>query len=108
MNVSPLKSAEGGAVITHSNITDRKLAEIALRTSEFTVRSLLASAPQSVIAADSDGKIVFVNGSVDPMFGYSPANWRGSAWHCWCQKSFARGMWRSTAVTSPTCHGHGT
>jgi len=29
MNVSQLKSAEGGAVITHSNITDRKLAEIA-------------------------------------------------------------------------------
>ncbi len=71
MSVSPLKGETGGAVITHSNITDRKLAEIALQTSEFTIRSLLASAPQAVIAVGPDEKIVFVNGSVEPMFGYS-------------------------------------
>ena len=71
MSVSPLLGKQGGAVVTHSNITDRKLAEVALQGSEFTIRSLLASAPQSVIAVSADEKIVFVNGSVENMFGYS-------------------------------------
>ena len=70
MSVSPLLGKQGGAVVTHSDITDRKLAELALQTSEFTIRSLLASAPQSVIAVGADEKIVFVNGRVENMFGY--------------------------------------
>ena len=41
MNVTPLKGMGAGAVITHTNITDRKLAEISLQTSESTIRSLL-------------------------------------------------------------------
>lgn len=72
MSVSPLLGKQGGAVVTHSNITDRKLAEVALQASEFTIRSLLASAPQAVIAVSADEKIVFVNGSVENMFGYTP------------------------------------
>ncbi len=70
MNVTPLKGMGAGAVITHTNITDRKLAEISLQTSESTIRSLLASSPQAVIAVDANEKIVFLNGNVDKFFGY--------------------------------------
>lgn len=70
MNAAPLKGNAGGAVVTHTDITDRKLAEIALQTSESTIRSLLASAAQSVLAMGADGKIVFVNGNGEKMFGY--------------------------------------
>jgi PAS domain S-box-containing protein len=58
-------------VITHSDISDRKLAEVAAQTNESMIRALLASAPQSVIAVDDDKRIVFVNGNVDKMFGYT-------------------------------------
>jgi len=77
MNASPLKGARSGAVVTHTNITDRKLAEIALQTSEFTIRSLLASAPQAVIAVGEDEKIIFVNGNVQNMFGYDAEELKG-------------------------------
>ncbi len=76
MSVSPL-SGMPGAVITHTNISDRKLAEIALQTSESTIRSLLASAPQSVVAVGADEKIVFVNGNIEKMFGYRGEELRG-------------------------------
>ncbi len=73
MNVSPLSGEGPGVVITHADISDRKLAETALENSEFTIRSLLESAPQTVIAVNSDEKIVFVNGNIKNMFGYDPA-----------------------------------
>ncbi len=71
MNVTPLKGMRGGAVITHTNISDRKLAEVAAQTNESMIRALLASAPQSVIAVSEDKRIVFVNGNVHKMFGYT-------------------------------------
>ena len=79
MNVSPFKGTRGGAVITHTNVSDRKLAEVAAQTSESMIGALLASAPQSVIAVDDDKKIVFVNGNVDKMFGYTPEHLLGKS-----------------------------
>jgi len=71
MNAAPLKGGAGGAVITHTDISDRKLAEISLQTSESLIRALLSSAPQAVVAVDAQGKIVFVNGNVARLFGYA-------------------------------------
>jgi len=79
MNVSPLKGPKTGAVITHTNITDRKLAEIAIRTSESTIRSLLDSSTQSVVAVSPNGKIVLVNGNTQTMFGYTREELLGQA-----------------------------
>ncbi|MGA2881935.1 MAG: PAS domain S-box protein [Bryobacteraceae bacterium] len=79
MNVSPLKGTKTGAVITHTNITDRKLAEIAIRTSESTIRSLLDSSTQSVVAMSPNGKIVLVNGNTQTMFGYTRDELLGQA-----------------------------
>jgi len=79
MNVSPLKGPKTGAVITHTNVTDRKLAEIAIRTSESTIRSLLDSSTQSVVAVSPNGKIVLVNGNTQTMFGYTREELQGQA-----------------------------
>ena len=70
MNAAPLKGTQGGAVVTHVNITDRKLAEMAVLLSESTIRALLESTTQSIIAVDSSEKIVLANGSTQAMFGY--------------------------------------
>jgi len=71
MDVAPLKGADRGAVIIHSDITDRKVAELAAQTSESMIHALLAAAPQSVVAMGEDEKIVFINGNVKDMFGYT-------------------------------------
>ena len=72
MTVAPLKGAKDGAVVTHANITERKRAEKELQQSAAVIRSLIESAPQSVIAVSPDAKIVLTNGKVEPMFGYRP------------------------------------
>jgi len=72
MSVSPLKgSKEGGAVIAHTNITERKYAEAELEKSSATVAALLESSTQSILAVDTGGKIVLANGNTEEMFGYT-------------------------------------
>jgi len=88
MRVSPLKGPKAGAVITHTNITDRKLAEIAIRTSESTIRSLLDSSTQSVVAVSPNGKIALVNGNTQTMFGYTREELLGQAIEILVPKGF--------------------
>lgn len=70
MHVSPLKGTKGGAVISQTDVTDRKAAEIAAQRSESTIRALLESTTQSVLAVDVNEKIVLANGNIEVMFGY--------------------------------------
>jgi PAS domain S-box-containing protein len=69
MHVSPFKGARG-AVISQTDVTDRKIAEIAMQRSESTIRALLESTTQSVLAVDAKERIVLANGSTEAMFGY--------------------------------------
>ena len=55
MSVSPLKTADGGAVISHVDITTRKTGEQALRTSEERFRTLTTTIPQLVWSCRPDG-----------------------------------------------------
>jgi len=71
MNVSPLEGIQRGAVVAHTDISGRKLAEIAALRGESTIRSLLDSSTQSVVAVSADERIVLVNGNTERMFGYS-------------------------------------
>jgi PAS domain S-box-containing protein len=70
MHVSPFKGANRGAVVSHTDVTDRKAAEIAVQRSESTIRALLESSTQSVLAVDAKEKIVLANGNTEAMFGY--------------------------------------
>jgi signal transduction histidine kinase len=58
-----------GAVVAHENITERKLAEEALRESEATLNSILNNLAEGVLVADSRGHVVFVNSAARAMLG---------------------------------------
>ena len=67
----------GTILIPIEDITERKKAEDKLQRSEFTIRSLLESAPQSVIAVSTKETIVLANGNTEKMFGYRQAELLG-------------------------------
>ena len=72
-SISPVKNIEG--VTTHfvavkEDITDRKLAEQALRESEQKFRDLAEQLPNMVFI-NSRGRIVYVNQACEEMMGYS-------------------------------------
>src|SRR5204862_770261 len=57
MTAEPLRRSEGGAVVTHTEITERKLGEIALRESESRTRRaerMLRDVNRRLIAAQED------------------------------------------------------
>ena len=61
----------GGILVASDDITEWRHAQEESRRAAATVRSLLESAPQSVVVVSADEKIVMVNGNTEPMFGYS-------------------------------------
>ncbi|HXE13399.1 MAG TPA: PAS domain S-box protein, partial [Bryobacteraceae bacterium] len=54
------------------DITQRKVAENALRESENRYRTVAETASDAIITIDEDSTIQFVNSSVEDVFGYSP------------------------------------
>ncbi len=77
MTVTPLKGEQGGAVISHSNITERKRAERALRENEARLAGIVTSAMDAIIAVDADRRIVLFNPAAEKMFGYSASELMG-------------------------------
>ena len=61
MTVSPLKTADGGAVISHVDITSRMIAEQALRASEERFRTLTTAIPQLVWTCRPDGRCDYLS-----------------------------------------------
>ncbi|MBV8818655.1 MAG: PAS domain S-box protein, partial [Acidobacteriaceae bacterium] len=70
MSVSPLDGEVRGAVIVHVDITDRKVAERALQRRESTIRALMESTAQAILALDPDNRVVLANGAATAIFGY--------------------------------------
>ncbi len=60
-----------GILIFAENITAQKTVEQALRESEATIRTLLVTASQAILAVDAHGRIVMANRMVGEMFGYA-------------------------------------
>ncbi len=61
-----------GILIFSEDITSRKQIEDMLRESEATIRTLLDTASQAILAVDVHGTIVLANRMVGEMFGYAP------------------------------------
>jgi PAS domain S-box-containing protein len=61
MSVTPLLGERGGAVIAHTNITERKQVEEALQESESRLRQLADAMPQIVYTCGPDGMVDYGN-----------------------------------------------
>jgi two-component system, LuxR family, sensor kinase FixL len=70
--ISVLFSKDGvkGYAIIIRDITETKLAELALRTSETLLRAVVDGSPDAIIAINGDGVVQSVNGNGIKMFGY--------------------------------------
>lgn len=71
LQATPLRHGSGGAVVSHTNITDRVRAEIQLRGSEERLRAILNTAADAIITIDCSGTIENVNSATEQMFGYT-------------------------------------
>jgi PAS domain S-box-containing protein len=63
----------GGGPIVARDVTTRTPVEESLRRSEATSRAFLESASESIVIADTAGRIVLVNARTETMFGYARA-----------------------------------
>ena len=61
MTAEPLRRQERGAVVTHFDITERKVGEIALRESEDRFRRMADSLPVAIWMSDTHGDCIYVN-----------------------------------------------
>lgn len=57
---------------THTDITAHKAAEAALQTSEARARQIIENAPEAMLVADREGRLLHVNSCASLMFGYAP------------------------------------
>ncbi|MFP4300091.1 MAG: PAS domain S-box protein [Spirulinaceae cyanobacterium] len=72
INGSPLKDNEGkivGVVFSVNDISDRYLAEAALRESEERLSTIVAATSDALIVIDQKGKVRFANPAAEMLFG---------------------------------------
>jgi|GEM_PF-1194434 len=65
----PVKLKNNEYLMTVNDVTQKKIAENALRQSEERFRTVASSAVDAIIITDHDGNVVFCNSSVQRIFG---------------------------------------
>ena len=82
--VRPVRAASGEVlymVATVADITERKQAELELRTSETRFRQLLDATPDALLIVDGDGVIITANPRCEEVFGHPPCELLGQSAH---------------------------
>ncbi len=72
MQVDPMPPEQGGVVISHVNITERKAAEEAQRESEKRFRATFEQSPVGVAHSSLDGRLLLMNQKLCDIVGYTP------------------------------------
>ncbi|PPK78003.1 PAS domain S-box-containing protein [Methylobacter tundripaludum] len=86
MNVLPLQGSHRGVVVSHENITERKLMEDELKASEAKFRSIIEVSPVPMALNDEQWNITFLNQAFVQTFGYNVddiptvADWQSKAY----------------------------
>jgi two-component system, sensor histidine kinase and response regulator len=69
MSVTPLGMPEGGAVVVHADVTQRRLAEAAVRASEAQYRSMVEALEEGILVHDASGALRACNAQAERFFG---------------------------------------
>ena len=69
-----------GAVVSFSDITQRKQAEAALKQERDFAESLIETAPIIVLVLDPEGRIIRFNSFMEKLSGYALAEVKGQSW----------------------------
>ncbi len=64
----------------HTDVTEAKVAEVALRESEARFRLMADTAPSPVWLTDADGNVEFVNRALEAFYGQSGETFLGQVW----------------------------
>jgi PAS domain-containing protein len=74
IGLNPIESDEGTMVLSAIvDITQRKVAELALRESERRFRQVVEASPNAMVMINRTGEIVMVNTQAERAFGYARA-----------------------------------
>jgi PAS domain S-box-containing protein len=76
----PLDEGRDGVLVVGHDVTQRRIAEEALTSSEERFRSLAASAPIGIFHADADNRCTYVNGRWEDIFGLTQKQAVGHGW----------------------------
>ncbi len=61
LTATPLGEGGAGVVVTHNNITERKLVEESLHESQSTLQGILQSTADGILAVNLENKVLFAN-----------------------------------------------
>ena len=80
LSATPLNDQDQCVVISHLNITDRKMMEESLRSSERRFRDLGDAIPQIVWTAATDGELTYLNAKATEYSGLNTDQLTGWSW----------------------------
>jgi two-component system sensor histidine kinase/response regulator len=81
MRVTPLRGRAGGAVLMHTDISERKRIEQAMNDSERLYRSMITALSEGVMTFDTRGQLLACNPAAERLLGVAADDARSGNWH---------------------------
>ncbi|MBX9716071.1 MAG: PAS domain-containing protein, partial [Burkholderiaceae bacterium] len=76
LTATPLRTSDGGAVIAHTDVTERRRSEDTLRDSAALYRSMVSALAEGILIVGMDGRVRATNPQADRFFGNHLADFR--------------------------------